>query len=139
MASRSRCTPSATVPCGGCSTATPARGEANGPRDARHRIEHIELIDRADLPRLGALGVVASIQPPHSPGAMDFPLHPTVEIIGRDRWADAYPWRTLAEAGAPLVFASDWPVADVSVLRGIKAAATRRPWGGRPAGRADRG
>ena len=102
--------------------------EANGPRDARHRIEHIELIDRADLPRLRALGVVASVQPPHPPGAMDFPLHPTVEIIGRDRWADAYPWRTLAEAGAPLVFASDWPVADVSVLRGIKAAATRRPW-----------
>jgi predicted amidohydrolase YtcJ len=33
---------------------------ANGPRDSRHRIEHIELIDRADVPRLGALGITAS-------------------------------------------------------------------------------
>jgi predicted amidohydrolase YtcJ len=46
----------------------------NGPRDSRHRIEHIELIDRADVPRLGALGITASVQPPHPPGAMDFPM-----------------------------------------------------------------
>ena len=37
-----------------------AARQANGPRDSRHRIEHIELIDRADVPRLGALGIVAS-------------------------------------------------------------------------------
>jgi predicted amidohydrolase YtcJ len=105
---------------------------ANGPRDSRHRIEHIELIDRADIPRLGALGITASLQPPHPPGAMDFPLQPTLDIIGRGRWCDAYLWRTLADAGAALAFASDWPVADVSVLRGIGAALTRRPYEGAP-------
>jgi predicted amidohydrolase YtcJ len=103
---------------------------ANGPRDSRHRVEHIELIDPADVPRLGALGITASLQPPHAPGAMDFPAQPTLSRIGAARWADAYQWRGLAEAGAPIAFSSDWPVADVSVLRGIAAALTREPYDG---------
>lgn len=103
---------------------------ANGPRDSRHRIEHIELIDPADVPRLGALGITASLQPPHAPGAMDFPLQPTLSRIGAARWPDAYRCRSLAEAGAAIAFSSDWPVADVSVLRGIAAALTRQPYEG---------
>ena len=102
-----------------------AASRANGRRDSRHRIEHIELIDRADVPRLGDLGVVASLQPPHPPGAMDFGLQPTLDTIGRSRWADAYLCRTLRDAGAALAFVSDWPVADVSVMRGLQAALTR--------------
>ena len=107
-----------------------AARSANGLRDSRHRIEHIELIDPADIPRLGALGITASLQPPHVPGAMDFPLEPTLTRIGKARWADAYRCRSLAEAGAYIAFASDWPVADVSVLRGISAALTRKPYEG---------
>lgn len=103
---------------------------ANGPRDSRHRIEHIELIDRADIPRLGALGITASLQPPHPPGAMDFPLSTMEEVIPRHRWRDAYLWRTLADHGAPLAFGSDWPVTDISPLRGLQAAMTRRPYPG---------
>jgi hypothetical protein len=103
---------------------------ANGRRDSRHRIEHIELIDRADIPRLAALGVTASLQPSHPPGAMDFPLQPTLDVIGRGRWGDAYLHRTLAEAGAHIAYASDWPVADVSVLRALQAALTRAPYPG---------
>ena len=38
----------------------------NRPRDRRHRIEHIETIDAADIPRFGSLGVVASMQPYHA-------------------------------------------------------------------------
>ncbi|PZQ50136.1 MAG: hydrolase [Rhodovulum sulfidophilum] len=102
----------------------------NGPRDGRHRIEHIELIDPADVPRLGALGITASLQPPHAPGAMDFPPEPTLSRIGAARWPDAYRWRGLADAGAAIAFSSDWPVADVSVLRGIAAALTRAPYAG---------
>ncbi len=102
----------------------------NGPRDSRHRIEHIELIDRADVPRLGALGITASVQPPHPPGAMDFPMSTMETVFHRDRWRDAYLWKTLADHGAPLAFASDWPVTDVSVMRGIQAALTRIPYEG---------
>ena len=105
-----------------------AARRANGPRDSRHRIEHIELIDRADIPRLGALGIVASLQPAHPPGAMEFGLEPTLTRIGRARWRDAYLCRTLVEAGAALAFASDWPVTDVAVLRSVQAALTRQPY-----------
>lgn len=105
-----------------------AAQKANGERDSRHRVEHIELVTAADVPRFRELGVVASMQPPHPPGAMDFPLEPTVSRIGRARWPLAYAWRTLKDAGAHVVFASDWPVSDVNPMRGIKAAVTRKPW-----------
>jgi predicted amidohydrolase YtcJ len=103
---------------------------ANGARDSRHRIEHIELIDRADVPRLGALGITASLQPAHVPGAMDFPMVPAIDVIGRGRLADSFLTRTLVQAGARVAFASDWPVTDVAVLRNIQAALTRQPYPG---------
>lgn len=107
-----------------------AARRANGARDSRHRIEHIELIDRADIPRLAALGVTASVQPPHPPGVMDFPMSTMDAVFPRDRWRDAYLWRTLADAGARIAYASDWPVTDVSVMRGIQAALTRVRYAG---------
>ena len=103
---------------------------ANGARDSRHRIEHIELIDRADVPRLGALGITASVQPSHPPGAMDFPMTAMETVFARDRWQDAYLWKTLRDHGAPIAYASDWPVTDVSVMRGLQAAVTRVPYDG---------
>lgn len=104
---------------------------ANGRRDSRHRVEHVELIDRADIPRFAALGVTASVQPSHPPGAMEFPFEPTMTAhIGKDRWQDAYLWKTLVDAGARIAFASDWPVTDVSVMRSLQAALTRVPYEG---------
>ncbi len=107
-----------------------AAGLANGLRDMRHRIEHIELIERSDIARLGALGITASVQPPHPPGAMDFPMSTMETVFDRSRWPDAYLWKSLADQGAPLAFASDWPVTDVSVMRGLQAALTRVPFDG---------
>ena len=107
-----------------------AAGLANGFRDMRHRIEHIELIVRADIPRLGSLGITASVQPSHAPGAMDFPLDAMETVIDRARWGQAYLWRTLRDAGAKLAFASDWPVSDVAVMRSIQAQMTRLPYEG---------
>ncbi len=107
-----------------------AAGQANGFRDMRHRIEHIELIDRADVPRLGALGITASLQPPHAPGAMEFPLSSMDNVFDRARWRDAYLWKTLKDHGAAVAYASDWPVTDVSVMRGIQAQMTRVPFEG---------
>ncbi len=108
-----------------------AARKANGARDSRHRIEHIELIDRADVPRLGELGIVASLQPSHAPGAMDFAAYPALDKVGRGRWADSFLQRTLAEAGVRIAFASDWPVTDVAVLRSVQAALARVPYADR--------
>lgn len=101
---------------------------ANGRRDSRHRIEHIEVVHRQDIRRFAELGVIASMQPPHSPGAMDFPLEPTISRIGKDRWPFSYAWRTLKDAGAHIAFASDWPVSDINPIRGVQAAMTRKRW-----------
>ncbi|MCV0397791.1 MAG: amidohydrolase [Rhizobiaceae bacterium] len=102
--------------------------KANGRRDSRHRIEHIEVTTDADVPRFAELGVLASMQPPHPPGSMGLPLEPTVSRIGRDKWRLAYAWRTLKNAGARVVFASDWPVSPIDPIAGIQAAMLRKPW-----------
>lgn len=107
-----------------------AAGQANGLRDMRHRVEHIELIDKQDIPRLGALKITASLQPPHAPGVMDFPLAGLEEVIAPHRWHDAYLWKSLSDKGAKIAYASDWPVTDVSVMRGLQAAVTRVPFEG---------
>ncbi len=106
-----------------------AAQKANGRRDSRHRIEHIEVIHPDDIARFAELGVIASMQPPHPPGAMGLPLEPTVSKIGRNRWRYSYAWRTLKEAGAHIPFASDWPVSPISPVLGIEAAVNRKPWG----------
>ncbi len=105
-----------------------AAAKANGRRDSRHRIEHIEVIHPDDIARFSDLGVIASMQPPHPPGAMNFPLEPTISRIGRARWPLSYAWRTLKEAGAHVVFASDWPISPIDPIAGIQAAVTRKRW-----------
>ncbi|CAN5408675.1 amidohydrolase [soil metagenome] len=102
--------------------------QANGARDSRHRIEHIEVTTEADIPRFGQLGVIASMQPTHPPGAGGFPLEPTVSRIGRARWPVAYPWRSIRKTGAHVVFASDWPVSPIDPLLGLQSALTRNKW-----------
>lgn len=104
-----------------------AARRANGPRDSRHRIEHIEVVHPDDIPRFAALGVTASMQPIHAPGT-GFPLEPTVSRIGRAKWPHAYAWQTLRQAGARLVFATDWPVSPIDPMACLQAALTRRPW-----------
>jgi predicted amidohydrolase YtcJ len=101
---------------------------ANGRRDSRHRIEHIEVIHPSDIPRFRELGVIASMQPRHAPGTMGLPLEPTVSRIGAKRWPWSYAWRTLRETGARLVFATDWPVSPIDPLASIQAALTRKRW-----------
>ncbi len=105
-----------------------AAATANGKRDSRHRIEHIEVLHPDDLHRFAELGIVASMQPPHPPGAMDFPLLPWVDRVGEARWPWAFPVHNLRDAGVPIAFSSDWPVSDVDPMRGVKAAVTRKPW-----------
>lgn len=100
----------------------------NGPRDSRHRIEHVEVIRPADIKRLVDLGVIAAMQPQHPPGAMNLPLEPTLSRVGEARWPYAWASRTLREAGAHIPFASDWPVSPISPILGIQAALRRKPF-----------
>ncbi|HSI40769.1 MAG TPA: amidohydrolase [Xanthobacteraceae bacterium] len=103
-----------------------AAQRANGRRDSRHRIEHIEMLLPTDLPRFAELGVIASMQPTHAPGGA-YPLEPILSMVGRERMRLGYAWQTLRQTGARLCFASDWPVAPLDPLLGIKTAMTRLP------------
>ena len=105
-----------------------AARKANGARDSRHRIEHIEVLHPSDIPRFAELGVVASMQPPHPPGNHGLPLEPTISRIGKARWPHSYAWQTLRNAGVPLAFATDWPVSEIDPIRSIQSAMTRKRW-----------
>jgi predicted amidohydrolase YtcJ len=102
-----------------------------GARDRRFRIEHAQHLLPADLPRFGALGVIASMQPYH---AIDDGRW-AEKVIGAERGKTTYAFRSLLAAHARLAFGSDWPVAPADPLSGIYAAVTRRTLDGRhPAG-----
>ncbi|SOC46523.1 hypothetical protein SAMN05892877_12310 [Rhizobium subbaraonis] len=101
---------------------------ANGKRDSRNRIEHIEVVHPDDIPRFASLGTVASMQPTHPPGSAGLPLEPYLSFIGEERWPYAFAWKTLVDAGAEIVFATDWPVSPLDPMGCIRDAMSRQPW-----------
>ena len=105
-----------------------AARKANGVRDSRHRIEHIDTIHDRDIKRLRELDIVASMQPVHPPGSAGLPLEPTVSMIGPSRWKNAFAWRRIADEGVPIAFATDWPVSPLDPLYAIRTAMTRQRW-----------
>jgi predicted amidohydrolase YtcJ len=94
------------------------RGET--PAMRRHRIEHVQLLHAADAGRLGALGIVASMQPIHALGDMA-----SAERYWGARCAGAYAWRTQLQSSAVLAFGSDAPVESHNPFYGLHAAVTR--------------
>jgi predicted amidohydrolase YtcJ len=94
----------------------------DGARDRRFRIEHAQHLRTADIPRFGALGVIASMQPYH---AIDDGRW-AERVIGPERSRTTYAFRSLLDANARLAFGSDWFVAPPTPLEGIYAAVTRR-------------
>lgn len=94
---------------------------AAGPRDRRPRIEHAQHLRPADIPRVAVLGVIPSMQPYH---AVDDGRW-AEKRLGAERIKSTYAFRSLLEAGAPLAFGSDAPVAFLNPLLGVHAALTR--------------
>jgi predicted amidohydrolase YtcJ len=96
----------------------------NGPRDARHHISHLELIDPADVPRFRQLSVVANFQPLWAIKD-DYITVLTLPFIGKDRGQWLYPIHSLQKSGATLAFGSDWNVTTPNVFAQIEVATTR--------------
>ncbi|HZI41426.1 MAG TPA: amidohydrolase [Gemmatimonadaceae bacterium] len=94
----------------------------DGPRDRRFRIEHLQHIAPADIPRVAPLGVIASMQPYH---AIDDGRW-AEKVIGHERAKTTYAFRSLRDANVRLAFGSDWFVAPATPIEGIYAAVTRR-------------
>lgn len=103
-----------------------AARRANGVRDARHRVEHVELIDPADVARFVELGAIAAMQPIHANFGVD-PQNSWRRLSGPERWPWGFAWRRLRDAGVRLAFGSDWPVADPDPLLGMHVCLNRQP------------
>lgn len=102
-----------------------AASRANGPKDRRAHLAHIQLIHPDDIGRFRALGVVANIQ-----ALWAFPDAYVTELtdprLGPERAAWQYPFASLQQAGAVLAGGSDWSVSSVNPLEAIQVAVTRR-------------
>jgi predicted amidohydrolase YtcJ len=101
--------------------------EKNGPRERRFRIEHAQHLRASEIPRFGQQKVVASMQPYHAADDGRW----CEKRIGVERSKGTYAFRSLLDNGAVLAFGSDWTVAPLNPLTGIKAAVTRQTLDGK--------
>jgi hypothetical protein len=99
-------------------------------RGFRPRIEHAQVLHPADVPRFAALGVIASMEPPHCVEDKTW----AEDRLGPIRVKGAYAWRTLRRSGARLALNSDLVGSDHDIFYGLHAAITRRDKKLEPAG-----
>jgi len=102
-----------------------AAQRANGPRDRRPHIAHIQLFHPDDVARFKELGVVANMQPLWA-YADSFIRDLTEPRLGPERSKWLYPFGSLQRAGAMLAGGSDWSVTSVNPLDAIQVAVTRK-------------
>ena len=89
---------------------------------ARHRIEHAELPDPADIPRFGELEIIASMQPVHADPAIRANW---TAMLNDERSTRGYPWVAL-DAVTSLALGTDAPTAPYPPLENLHVAVTRR-------------
>lgn len=97
---------------------------ANGARDRRPVIAHVQVVDPVDLPRFERHGVIANFEPLWAqldPMMLDL----TIPRLGPERERLQYPIRTLLES-ASVSFGSDWPVSSADWRPGVATAVTRQ-------------
>ncbi|WP_406499979.1 amidohydrolase [Streptomyces sp. NBC_00846] len=107
-----------------CLDAVAAASRANGVRDRRHHIAHVQLVDDADIGRFAELGVAANIQ------SLWATHHPQTDelvdpLLGEERARRQYPFRRLLDSGARLAGGSDWPVTTADPWQAMHVAVHR--------------
>jgi hypothetical protein len=100
------------------------------PGDRRWRIEHMQVIDPADLPRLAPAGIIASMQPTHQTSDRTM----AEKRLDPPRLVGAYAWRSVLASGGRLAFGSDFPVESPNPFPGLGAAVSRQDASGQPPG-----
>jgi predicted amidohydrolase YtcJ len=106
-------------------------------RGRRNRVEHIETIDLADIPRFGKMGVIAAMHPiggffiptPQNAGPTG-PQGVWAANIGPERAARGGKWKSISDAGGKVIFGSDWPVASLDAMLRIYNVTQRPPRAG---------
>lgn len=98
--------------------------------DRRWRIEHVQIVDPTDIPRLAKNGIISSMQPVHQTSDRTM----AEARLGPERLKGAYAWNSILKAGGKLAFGSDVPVESADPFAGIAAAITREDANGQPFG-----
>jgi predicted amidohydrolase YtcJ len=96
----------------------------------RWRIEHFQIVDPKDIPRLAPAGIIASMQPTHQTSDRLM----AEKRLGPNRLAGAYAWRSVLKSGARLAFGTDFPVENPNPFPGLAAAVSRQDMAGQPPG-----
>ncbi|MFL6854548.1 MAG: amidohydrolase, partial [Sphingomicrobium sp.] len=99
-------------------------------KDRRWRIEHFQIVDPADIPRLKPAGIIASMQPTHQTSDRQM----AEARLGPDRLKGAYAWQTVEKLQIPIAFGSDFPVESPNPFPGLAAAVSREDMNGQPPG-----
>tara|TARA_R110000772_G_scaffold14520_17_gene41952 strand:+ start:3221 stop:4894 length:1674 start_codon:yes stop_codon:yes gene_type:complete len=98
--------------------------------DRRWRIEHAQIIDPVDLPRIARTGTIASMQPVHQTSDRLM----AEARLGAKRLVGTYAWNSILESGAKLAFGTDVPVESSNPFPGLAVAMTREDANGQPFG-----
>jgi predicted amidohydrolase YtcJ len=98
--------------------------------ERRWRIEHFQIADPADIPRLAPAGIIASMQPVHQTSDRLM----AEQRLGPNRLRGAYAWQTVLKSGAKVAFGSDFPVESPNPFPGLSAAISRQDMNGEPPG-----
>jgi predicted amidohydrolase YtcJ len=97
---------------------------ANGHRDNRHHLAHLQVVHPDDVPRFARLGAVANMQPLWA--AHESQLDELcIPFLGGELASWQYPFGDLLRAGATLAAGSDWPVSTPDPWLGIHVAVNR--------------
>ena len=99
-------------------------------RDRRWRVEHVQVVDPADIARIGRAGIIASMQPVHQTSDRTM----AEARLDPPRLQGAYAWNSVARNGARLAFGSDFPVESPNPFPGLAAATSRQDPNGVPPG-----
>ena len=85
------------------------------------KVEHVQLLDPADVGRFAAAGIVASVQPSH----LGSDAQQARRLWGDRAERSGYAWATIAATGAVLAFGTDAPVEPFDPWPGIALAVRR--------------
>lgn len=104
-----------------------AVARANGARDRRFRVEHVQHMKPHAIARFRQQDIIASVQPYH---AVDDGRW-AVRRIGEERLKTSFAFGSLVRSGAHVCMGSDWPVAPIDPLTGLDAAVNRETLDGK--------
>ncbi|MBW2692999.1 MAG: amidohydrolase [Deltaproteobacteria bacterium] len=104
-----------------------AARKANGARDSRHHLSHIELFHPDDIPRFRELGAVANFQPLWAL-ADSYINELTLPLLPPETHRWIYPIGSVLRSGAVVAFGSDWSVSSANPLEEMEVAVRRADW-----------